>query len=121
MKTKILIIGFLNVFVLSSCYYDREEELYNATCDTTNVTYATTVTSILNRYGCYSCHSGASPSGGFSLEGYNNVKAKVTDGKLFGAINHSPGFSPMPQGAAKMNECDINKVKAWINAGSPNN
>jgi hypothetical protein len=55
------------------------------------------------------------------LEGYSNVKAKVTDGRLFGAINHSPGYAPMPDGQPKMDQCDINKVKTWIDAGAPNN
>ena len=108
--------------LITGCYYDVEEELYPPNnCDTTNVTYSSTISTIINNNACLSCHSGASPSGGFSLESYANVKAKVNDGRLFGSINHSSGFAPMPQGLNKMSQCDINKVKAWIDAGAPNN
>jgi hypothetical protein len=109
-------------FFESGCYYDKEEELYpNGNCDTAHVTYTTVIASLINNYGCLGCHYGPAPSGGFSLQGYQNVKAKVTDGRLYGAISHAAGFSPMPQGAINMSSCDINKVKAWIDAGAPEN
>lgn len=119
MNRKILmcIAGFV---FLTGCYYDVEEELYG-TCHTGNVTYSTTITGIINGYACLSCHSGTVPSGGFSLVGYDNVKAKVDDGRLLGAISHANGFAPMPQGLSKMTQCDINKVRSWIDAGAPNN
>lgn len=121
MKKRIVIP--LLIFVLScwGCYYDNEEELYGLNCDTANVSYSVTIRGIISSYGCLSCHSTGVASGGFTLETYADVKAKVTDGRLFGAISHSPGFSPMPQNADKMNRCDLNKVKAWIDAGAPNN
>src|SRR5690348_9757239 len=114
MKTRIITILFLSALLICSCYYDRESELYgNGNCDTTNTTYSSTIAGMISRYGCLNCHSGVSASGGFSLEGYTNVKAKVIDGKLQGAVNHTPGFSAMPQGAPKMNECDLAKMNKW--------
>src|SRR5687767_12247207 len=80
---------------VSSCYYDVEEELYGF-CDSTNVTYSTTIANIVNSYGCTGCHTGPGPSGGFRLDSYAGIKAKVDDGRLAGAINHLQGFSPMP-------------------------
>jgi hypothetical protein len=114
----VLIIGASSS--MSGCYYDVEEELYGF-CDTTNVTFSGTVNNLLTSYGCIGCHSGTAPSGGFSLVGHAAVKAKAQGGRMVGAINHAPGFSPMPQGGAKMNQCDIDKIEAWINAGAPNN
>ena len=108
-------------FSLSGCYYDSVEELYGTGCDTTNVTYSTTIKGLLNTYTCLTCHIGSNPSGGFRLETHADVKAKVTDGTLWGAINHQPGFSSMPQGYIKMTDCELKKVKAWIDAGAPNN
>lgn len=106
--------------VLLGCRYDVEP---NVTCDTSHVTYSSTITGIINAYGCLSssCHGGATPGSGFRLDSYAGVKAKVTDGRLFGAINHSSGFIAMPQNAGKMSQCEIDKVKAWIDAGAPNN
>ncbi len=121
MKRKIFILLVLGAFIISGCYYDKEDLLYGNNCDTSNTTYSSTITGILNNYGCLGCHVGVNPSGGINLENYTNVKAVVDNGKIYGAITHSPGFVPMPDGAAKMNDCDIKKVKAWIDAGAPNN
>jgi hypothetical protein len=121
MKKKILIPVVTSIFLASGCYYDKEQELYGLNCDTTHVTYSSTLTNIFSNYGCLGCHVGGNPSGGINLENYTNVKAVANNGKLFGAVNHSPGFVPMPDGAAKMSSCDINKVKAWIDAGTPDN
>lgn len=122
MKT-ISISFLLLAFLATGCYYDKEEELYpgNGNCTTTDVSYSVTVSNLLSSYGCIGCHSGTAPSGSINLQGYNNVKARVNDGKLMGSINHAPGFSAMPQGGNKMNSCDIAKIKAWIDAGAPNN
>jgi hypothetical protein len=109
--------------LLNSCYRDVEEVLYPSTgnCDTTGVTYANTVAPLLQNNGCMSCHAGPSPSGGVSLDNHAGVRAVAQNGKLYGAINHSAGFSPMPQGGSKMNVCNISKIKAWIDAGAVNN
>lgn len=119
MNRKFLFIIFSFV-LLTGCYYDVEEQLYG-TCNTTNITYSTTIRGILSGYSCLSCHTGPSPSGGVSLDGYQNVKIKIDDGRLIGAINHGNGFAPMPKGAPKMTQCEINKVQAWIDAGAPDN
>jgi hypothetical protein len=121
MKKAICIVTL--VVTISSCYYDIEEQLYpqNGNCDVSGVTFSATVVPLLQNNGCISCHSGGAPSGNISLEGYNNVKTLATNGKLFGTISHSSGYSPMPQGGNKMTNCNINKIKAWIDAGSPNN
>lgn len=119
---KVLIILFVTA-ILTSCYYDNEVLLNpgNGTCDTNGVTYNGTVVTLLQTSGCIGCHSGAAPSGNISLATYANVKAVAQNGKLYGAINHSPGFSPMPQGGSKLSNCNISKIKAWIDAGSINN
>ncbi|MCO6476015.1 MAG: hypothetical protein J5I94_05300 [Phaeodactylibacter sp.] len=104
-----------------SCYYDVEEELYpEIDCDTQNVTYSGTVQPILSE-NCLVCHSAAVNTAGITLEGYNNLKVYVDNGRFLGAIQHRPGFSPMPQGAAQLPECDILKIEEWITSGAPNN
>ena len=121
MKIKIIsTVTFLSIF-LSSCYYHKEEDLNPVPCDNTSVTYSSTITGLLAKYECTICHSGPAPSGGFVLVGYNNVKAKVLDNRLLGAISHASGFSPMPQGGSKLTDCEISKVKKWIDAGAPEN
>src|SRR3982751_4828660 len=115
MKIIIYTVFIVSIAVLTGCYYDKEELLYPPNnCDTTNITYTNTISTIISNNACFTCHSGSQPFGGFSLEGYANVKAKVTDHRLLGALKHTQGFAPMPQGMNMLTQCEINKVEAWI-------
>jgi uncharacterized membrane protein len=91
-----------------------------SSCDTSAITFSATIRNIISNK-CQGCHSGTGASGGIDLSSYSGVKAKVTDGRLWGAINHQPGFSPMPKNGAKLNDCEISQIRKWIDAGSPNN
>jgi hypothetical protein len=110
-----------------SCYRDNEEDLYgkNAnTCDTSTATYAAFVSPLLSsKCATSGCHNAASASAGVNLSNYTVTKAYLTNAKsaFLGAIKHSSSFSPMPQGSAKLPDCDIAKLEAWINAGMLNN
>ena len=114
----ILILSLL----LAGCYYDTKQDLYPSitTCDTAGVTYSGKVLSIIQS-NCYACHGSGSTLGDVNLDGYTNLKLYADNGKLSGVIKHSAGFSPMPQGGSKLNDCDINAIEKWINDGSPNN
>lgn len=117
--TKILLIGF--VAILGSCYYDSEEDLYPSTgCNSTNMSYVTNIVPIIER-NCYACHSAAANTANITLEGHSNIIVHVNSGRLVGAINHLPGFTPMPQGASKLIACDLAKIEQWIADGAQNN
>ena len=120
---KLKVFFLFCIVILTGCYYDKEDLLYpqTGTCDTTNSTYSAVVQPALQTYGCIGCHSGSAPSGNILLNTYDNVKTYVLNGKFYGSINHSAGFSAMPQGGNKMNACAVNKIKAWIDAGALNN
>lgn len=106
---------------MNSCNYNNAQDILSGTiCDTSSVSYSSTISGYMNNY-CNGCHGGASPSAGISTEGYSNVKALVVSGQLWGTMNHSVGYSPMPKGTPKLDECTLTKLKAWINAGAPNN
>lgn len=121
-KLLVLFSCALALFALGGCYYDVEEQLYGAgSCDTANVTYSVTIRGIIATYNCNSCHDAAAPNGNVILSTYAGVKTVASSGQLLGAITHSPGFSPMPQGFPKMSDCDIRKVKAWVDSGAPQN
>jgi len=120
MKPK-FIAALFGLTAATGCYYQNEEELYNCSIDAVNIRYSTTINTIFNSYGCIGCHGTLAPAGNIVLNTYAGVKSVATNGKLFGAISHAPGYEPMPQGSGKMNACDIRRVKAWIDAGAPNN
>ena len=115
---------FLIINLLSGCVYEKEDILYPpSACDTTGVTYSQTIVPILSA-NCYSCHSTAnSPSmgSGIVLDSYHELMHHVDDGDLVGVINHAPGYPPMPKNSAKLSDCDIKKIEAWVNAGAPEN
>jgi hypothetical protein len=124
---KILIPTALIILMsITSCYYDSKEYLFpqvSSGCDTTNITFNLSVKPILSNH-CLSCHSNgtaASLGANIRLEGYADVKARVDDGRLWGSISHSGGFSPMPKGSSKLNDCKLTIVQKWIEDGAPNN
>lgn len=108
------------IVAMAGCYYDVEEVIYPNGCDTNDITYSQDVRNILES-NCLTCHDALSQNGNVNLEGYDNVKIYVDNGKLLGTIRHEDGFSAMPQGASQLASCTINKIQAWVDAGAPNN
>jgi hypothetical protein len=90
------------------------------TCDTLNVTFAGTIFPIIQS-SCLGCHSGATPSGQISLANYQNIQAVAQNGKLYGAVNRSPGYQPMPRGGNSLPSCQVDQIRIWIENGTPNN
>ena len=125
---KKILLGTISIFLIlfiSSCYYDKENLLYgnpNAPCTDTisNISYTQHVVPVLRQY-CYNCHSGNFPSGGIIMGAYAADKAIAQNGKLYGSINHSSGYKPMPEGMSKLNSCQILAIRKWIDAGTLNN
>jgi len=114
---------FVPLIILTGCYYDHEAILYpsKANCNAeASATFSVDVLPLLNTR-CNSCHSGAFPSGGISLDTYERVSVYVENGKLMGSINQLPGYSPMPQNTGKMSPCEIGKIQTWITSGILNN
>lgn len=89
-------------------------------CDTTTVSFSSSIKPIITAK-CQGCHSSSAAQGGIDYSTYNGVKAKIDDGRLWGAINHMTGYSPMPKNGTKLTACEIAKFRIWINAGAPNN
>lgn len=116
----IIVVGI----AASSCTKQSEDVLQakesGTTCDTTGMQYSVDVLPIL-KANCYSCHANGIVNGGVSLDGYTNVATQAGNGNLIGAITHAPGFTPMPFDGGKLSDCEIAKIKAWINEGSPDN
>lgn len=119
-----LSIAAIIAIVTGGCYYDKRDLVYpsgTGSCDTTNVTYSTTIIGILSA-NCYSCHGGtASAGGGVVLDKYSTMQTYIKNGQLLNDIKQGTGANPMPKGGVKLDDCSINKIAAWINKGAPNN
>lgn len=122
--TKLFSFISLALCLLPSCYYDVEQELYgtssSSNCDSIKGVYNLEIKPLIENQ-CQSCHNNGFMQGGINLEGYENTKSVTLNGKLLQSIKHETGISPMPQGAPKLNNCDILKVSMWKNQGAPNN
>ena len=128
-KISFIIFSFSICIGLTGCYYDTEEELYpdsgSTVCDTVSVCYANDIVPIVSsKCSNPSCHAGVNAAAGIPLETYAGVKAYLdADKALFiSSIIWDGNASNMPKGAsAKMSDCNINTIRAWINNGYPNN
>lgn len=89
-------------------------------CDTEDVSFSNFVFPLLQSH-CIGCHGGISPSGGIDFTTHSNVAVYANNGKLYGAIAHEAGFEAMPQGSDQLDECTIDKIKSWVDAGALDN
>jgi hypothetical protein len=118
----LILILILILVDCNSCYYDNEQDLYKysnlVTCDLSNVTYAGTITPIINA-NCNICHSKTTASGGVVLDNYTDLASHIS--RVWGDINHFSGYDPMPKDGNMLSPCEINQIQAWMNKGTPNN
>lgn len=129
MKRSLIIAGIAVAF--AGCYNDKYDKLYPAVttptsaCDTTNqtISYAATVSGIMaNKCATAGCHDAGTQQGGYNLSSYAGVYAAATTNNfLLGTIQWLSGYNQMPQGGAKLSDCEIGLITKWVNQGAPNN
>ena len=109
---------------LSGCYYDNEEDLYPVSklnCDTADMHFNANIFPVIQNR-CNACHSAQNaPSigGGIPLETYNQIKAAVDNGTLYGSVSGNPDYYLMPKDQ-RLDNCTILCIKAWIDKGGVN-
>ncbi|MBL0048533.1 MAG: hypothetical protein IPP32_10615 [Bacteroidetes bacterium] len=112
----LLILGIC--LSLSACYYDVESELYpavlNTGCDTTAVTYITTIEPIITSTCAISgCHVAGAQTP--DLSNYTGLKGSI-DRVSVRAITEKT----MPP-SGPLSPCNVLELQAWINRGAVNN
>ncbi|TGE10147.1 c-type cytochrome [Hymenobacter fodinae] len=115
----------LLVALLPACTYDNAADLLGKNppapaCDTVATTFSTSVAPLLQQR-CVNCHNTNVRSGDVSLSTYAQVQRVAADGRLMGVITHAPGYPAMPVGGAKLSDCEIARIRAWVRQGAPNN
>lgn len=131
------LLGVLIAFLLIACntqndYNPVPNPTTGSCADTTAISYQQTIMPILAA-NCYRCHgtNSNSGSGGIILQDYNVLKRfaqttqlnKTTGSLLYGNITHAgkPYYTNMPFDGGKLSDCDILKIKKWIDMGIPQN
>lgn len=121
------VIGFsvLMSVLAISCVNEKQELLdmdpISMVCDTVEVSYQMDVVPIFEN-NCYRCHNNAnadSRGAGIAFEAYDDTKAWAEI--IVSAIQHGPGASNMPKGSAKLDDCTISIVEAWVRQGTLDN
>jgi mono/diheme cytochrome c family protein len=105
----------------SACTYSKGTE--PSPCnDPGPATYAAVISPIFDA-NCRACHGAGvyqTLGGGNDYSTYQGIKNQSSR-LIIGCISHEAGYDPMPKGLAKISDCDIARIKAWIDAGQPNN
>lgn len=117
----------MSILFLQGCFYHKSDQEYPTppTCDTTNVRYSVEIKAILDE-NCKACHGGSSPISGIDLYDHDVISFFALDGQftygtLLSAVMHEGGAPEMPDGGPKLQDCDINKIAAWVHDGAPDN
>jgi mono/diheme cytochrome c family protein len=116
-----IVTGIISLSI-TGCYYDKAELIYaqQPTCDTAGMTYTKNIAPIIQA-NCYSCHAGtASGSFGINLDSYTSLRAMARSGELLNRLTTTDLSERMPKGGGKLPDCDIAKINAWIQNGTPN-
>ena len=118
--------------LLYGCYYDNLEELHPSPppCDTTGIiSFSTDILPIM-LHSCGSqnlaCHQTDASQSGYGLGNYTDVINTINgSGSFLETITHDPSISSakwMPKGSsAKIDNCSILKIEAWLNSGMLDN
>ena len=122
---KKLFFSFCVLCLLSACSYDSEEALYDGAldCDTELMSFEADILPIVNGH-CTSCHGGSAPSAGLLLENYDQIKVPANDMSTNGIINRierAEGEVGLMPKNYRLSQCQINKIKAWVEQGTLNN
>jgi hypothetical protein len=110
--------GLLISLVFSSCYNDKEEELYpssfNNTIDTTTYYYSTDIKPLING-SCATpgCH--VAGTGRVDLSTYTGLKNNI------GGVNDRAVVLKNMPTSGPLSVADVNKLKNWIAKGALNN
>jgi hypothetical protein len=123
MKNFLLII--LVAVAFTSCTYDKIEVGKPViSCDTTNITYSGTIKAIISTNCSFAsdCHAQNGAGNGY-LDNYNVLKGKIDNGVFKSRVLTPDGGMPPGYGSSKgaLSDCDLIKLKIWVDKGAPNN
>jgi len=102
--------------------------VHPVTCDTTNITYDSTIAPIFSanctKSGCHNTTDMAL-AGNVALDTWTGVNAFLSNTrsggptKMLNDINQVSGGNNMPKSGGKISDCNIKQITKWIASGWP--
>jgi hypothetical protein len=89
--------------------------------DTLGMTYLTNIKPIFEtKCGAtdINCHKTGNVDD-INLDNYTDAKDLAVNDDLLGSLLHLAGYEPMPKDAGFLDNCNLNKIKNWVNNGEP--
>jgi len=92
-----------------------------SSCDTSNVTYTSSIQPIIQNYclGCHTTSSANSSGGGIILDSYSAVKTNAQTGHLLCSVQWTGTCYKMPKNVSQLTSCNIRKFLIWANNNFP--
>lgn len=122
LRSLLLFLTLVMLFLLTSCGGDEVEVIPNDTldCSTITATYSGNIKSIMDGNCATSgCHNSGTQANGIDLSTYDLVKSESSSNRFLGSIKHEGGFSQMPRGKSKLPNATIDMIACWIENGTP--
>ena len=122
-KISLLTLIATTSLILSQCYYDNKEELYQdfdkPDCETADMSYELDIKNIIESNCAVSgCHVAPIVQSGLDLSQFADVKRIADNGSL---VNRITGVGPIMPQSGPLPPCEIEKITAWVNQGSLDN
>jgi mono/diheme cytochrome c family protein len=90
-------------------------------CDSLqNVSYVADIKPIMDLH-CVGCHNVDNATAGFELDSYDLVSGLAQSDILLGTLTGDPAYVSMPWNAPPLSDCNIERVRVWIQEGALNN
>lgn len=124
-KRHFALAAILLIFGLSSCTWNNIEDLnLNANCETDSVTYSGDISVIMKTY-CTSadfgdCHQSATDQP--DLTDHTGVFSQADNGRIEREVFDNNTMPPSDsKGPLTLSLCEQEQLKAWLDAGAPDN
>ncbi len=123
MKKTIFTLFAFTTLSFSSCYYDKEDNLYpkkNCDTSTTNLVYGKAIKTIMDQ-SCSlpTCHNTFSKQSGVATDTYDGLVNAFTNRNALCTIQQTSGCSMMPKNTTKLPDCTISQIKIWKDRNYP--
>ncbi len=129
-----LAAGLSSLLLSASCTYDKGQQDIPQPCSDTPavVSYSLDIKPIIDK-NCQACHGASvylTQGGGHNWTDYRELQVYAKSGSLLGTIEHknplyAAVYMPRLVGTTKegprLQACDIERIRVWVNAGAPNN